>query len=676
MSYFALALLAAAPLAADEPRPNPVGTQVAAFELPDYLGTAHKLAEWQDSQLLVVAFVGVECPVARQYGERLAQLAAKYQPQGVAFVAIDANQQDSLAEIAHYAKENKIEFPVLKDAGNVVADQFGAQRTPEVFLLDKTRKVRYWGRIDDQHGVGYSRPRANQQDLAKALDELLAGKEVSQSAQPPSGCFIGRVAKKLPTGDVTYTKHVAAILHQHCVRCHRPGEVAPFALDNYADVAAWSASLREVIEEGRMPPWHANPAHGKFFNDARLPAAEKKVVLDWINNGCPEGQAADLPKQAAFVEGWQIPRPDLTYKMPQAFNVPARGTVEYQYFTIDPGWQEDKWIKAAEARPGNRAVTHHLILFFHPPGKEEFEPVEPLFNSIVGFAPGLPPAIYPDGVYRRIPAGSKLIIQAHYTPNGTAQSDQSEFGLVFAQPHEVKREMTVGAAFNFQFLIPPGAKSHPLNALFKLEQDSLLYALTPHMHLRGKSFRFTAHYPDGRDEILLDVPRYDFNWQNSYGLVQPLPLPAGTEIRCAATFDNSAENLANPNPSAPVLWGDQTWQEMMVGTWGIAQAEQDFSLGLPRASKLPGGDYDVTFRYKPQGKVEAVYLAGTFNEWKPTGLAMSGPDADGFYSVTQKLPAGTHEYKFVLDGKNWRTDPGNPRQVGFYKNSQIKLGDD
>jgi hypothetical protein len=431
--------------------------------------------------------------------------------------------------------------------------------------------------------------------------------------------------------------------------------------------------LKEAIEEGRMPPWHANPAHGKFFNDARLPETDKQLLLTWVKNGCPEGAASDLPELPAFVDGWQIPKPDVTYKMPQPFAVPAKGTVEYQYFTLDPGWKEDRWIKAAEARPGNRAVTHHLILFFHPPGKDDFEPIEPLFNSIVGFAPGLPPAIYPEGTYRRIPAGSKLLIQAHYTPNGTAQTDQSEVGIVFADPKEVKRELTVGAALNFQFLIPPGAKNHPLAAAAKIEQDSLLYALTPHMHLRGKSFRFTAHYPGGREQILLDVPRYDFNWQNSYGLAEPLLLPEGTEIRCAATFDNSEGNLANPNAAMPVLWGDQTWQEMMVGTWGVALAHQDLSLGLPQAKQVDGGQYDVTFRYRPPAGAKAVYLAGKFNDWNPTALAMTGPDAGGYYSVVQKLPAGNHEYKFVIDGKQWRSDPGNPEQVGFYRNSLLRI---
>ncbi len=287
----------------------------------------------------------------------------------------------------------------------------------------------------------------------------------------------------------------------------------------------------------------------------------------------------------------------------------------------------------------------------------------------------MPPAVYPEGNYRRIPAGSKIVIQAHYTPNGRAQSDRSEVGLVFADAKSAKQELTVSAALNWQFLIPPGAASYTVQATHRFDQEMLLFSLTPHMHLRGKSFRFEALYPDGRSEILLDVPRYDFNWQNSYGLAEPKRMPERTEIRCTAVYDNSAENLANPNPQRPVTWGDQTWQEMMVGTMSVALADQDLSEGLPVAKRLDSGEYDVTFRYRPAGKVDSVYLAGGFNEWKPMGQRMDGPDAEGRYATTITLPAGTHEYKFVVDGTRWRADPGNPVQVGFYRNSQLRVGE-
>ena len=259
-----------------------------------------------------------------------------------------------------------------------------------------------------------------------------------------------------------------------------------------------------------------------------LPDAAKQKIADWIAGGCPQGDAKDLPPPREFPEGWQIPQPDVVFKMPEPFEVPAKGTVEYQYFTIDPGLTEDKWIKAAECRPGNRAVTHHLILFFHPPGTKKFAPDEPLFNSIAGFAPGLPPSIYPEGVYRLVPAGSKLIIQAHYTPNGTPQTDQSEVGLVFADPAKARARDEGRRRPELPVPHSARANNHRLAATHKFEQDTLLYALTPHMHLRGKSFRFEAIYPDGSEEVLLDVPRYDFNWQNTYALAEPKRMPEGT----------------------------------------------------------------------------------------------------------------------------------------------------
>jgi hypothetical protein len=564
----------------------------------------------------------------------------------------------------------------LKDPGNAVADKLGARRTPEVFVLDDQRAVRYLGRIDDQYGVGYVRASVGRKDLAVALEELLAGKEISQPATEPVGCLIGKVKRMPPTGEVTYTRDIAPLLARHCAACHREGEIGPFELTSYEDAVGWADTILEVVQAGRMPPWHADPQHGRFANDARLPDEARKQIEAWVAHGCPQGKTEDMPPPPEFLQGWQIPQPDVVYKMPEPYHVPAKGTVEYQYFTIDPGFKEDKWIKAAECRPGNRAVTHHLILFFLPPGQNQMDPGDPLFNSIVGFAPGLPPSIYPEGVYRLVPAGSKFIIQAHYTPNGTPQTDQSEVGLVFADPASVKREMKVGAAFNFQFRIPAGADNHRIVATHKIAQDTILYSLTPHMHLRGKSFKFEALYPDGAEEVLLDVPRYDFNWQNTYLLAEPKQLPEGTQIRCTAHYDNSAENLVNPDPQKPVMWGDQTWQEMMVGTFSIALVEQDLSRGLPTIEPDGEGQYEVTFRYRPaeKDKVENIYLAGNFNDWKPTGHRMDGPDEQGNYTTQVTLKAGVYEYKFVLDGTRWRFDPGNPAQAGIYRNSQLIVG--
>lgn len=542
---------------------SPVGRQVENFSLRDYHGKVHELTEFDDRELVVAAFIGCECPLAKLYAPRLVKLADEYAARGVAFVAIDANSQDSLAELAAYAQAHKMSFPVLKDAGNVVADQMGAVRTPEVFVLDRERKIRYWGRIDDLYVVGRQRPAPTREDLKLALDELLAGKSPSVTQTAAIGCHIGRTPKQAPQGDVTYANQIARLLEKRCVECHRPGEIAPFPLTSYEEVVGWGETIREVVEQGRMPPWFANPEYGHFANDARLSDAEKQLIYDWLDNGSPAGDPADLPEPRQFTAGWQIPEPDqVIYIRDEPYDVPAEGVVAYQYFKVDPGFKEDRWIKAAEARPDNRGVVHHIVAFFTAPGARLGGGQR---GAMIGYAPGMPPTRFPEGAAMLVPAGSQLIFQLHYTPNGSPQQDRSSVGLIFADPAEVKQRVGGGMAPNRMFEIPPGDSNYEVASQHRFDKDVLLLNLTPHMHLRGKSFRYEAEYPGGRREILLDIPHYDFNWQLRYQLAVPKVMPKGTTLYCTAHFDNSAENLANPDPTKPVRWGDQTWEEMMIG---------------------------------------------------------------------------------------------------------------
>jgi hypothetical protein len=360
--------------------------------------------------------------------------------------------------------------------------------------------------------------------------------------------------------------------------------------------------------------------------------------------------------------------------MPAPVAVPATGVVEYKYITVDPGFSHDVWIRGCEARPGNRSVVHHMLLYYVPPEQLWPRPEDALLNAVAAFAPGLPPTVHPVGYAARIPAGARFVFQMHYTPNGSEQVDQSEVGLILADPKKVKREVSVGGIFNWQFLIPPGAADYHVDAQELIEQDRLVYEMTPHMHFRGKSFRYTALYPDHRKEILLDVPRYDFNWQNAYRLAEPILLPAGTQLDCHASYDNSEKNLSNPDPSSFVHWGDQTWDEMMVGSYVFSPADQDFSLGPPRVTRASDGGYDVAFRYRPTTRPKSVYLTGSFNDWRPTAERMHGPDNAGFFTATMRLPIGRYEYKFVVDGKVCKTDPGNIAQTVPRRNSVVLAG--
>lgn len=543
------------------------------FTLGSHRGVEWSLDDVADQQLVVVAFLGTECPLAKLYGPRLEELQRQYGDKGVAFVGINANTQDSLAEITAYVTKHKISFPMLKDPGNRIADQFKAERTPEVFLLDNERAVRYRGRIDDQYLIGLSRDNIRRKDLAIAIGELLAGTSVSVAHTAPIGCHIGRVSKVKPHGGVTYSNQIARIFNNRCVECHRKGELAPFALGSYKDVIGWEDTILEVIRtKGRnsMPPWYASSEHepGVFSNDARLTEDEKVLIEIWVDNGMPEGDKSQLPTPPQFVEGWKIGEPDQIIEMrdpPVPFNVAAEGIIKYQHFEVDPGWDEDKYVIATEARPDNSAVVHHIIAYIIPPGEEDEEKKKSR-KMLVGFAPGATPRVMNDGTALFVPAGSRLLFEMHYTPNGTAQTDLSYIGVKFTAKGNVKRLFTGGAAAARELEIKSNQITKGVVAQHTVNQAQMLLDMTPHMHLRGKSFQYELKQPKGKDwEMLLDVPNYDFNWQLTYKLKTPRLLKEGAVIRCTATFDNTDDNDANPDSNVTVGWGPQSWDEMMIG---------------------------------------------------------------------------------------------------------------
>jgi peroxiredoxin len=665
-----VSILLAASLAWIPPDSVPKDRPVA-FALQDFRGAWHRLDDVRANKLVVIAFLGTECPLASLYAPRLAELARAYEKKGVTFFGVDANQQDAPSALARFAREHDLPFPLLKDVGNELADRLGVERTPEAFVLDPQRVVRYRGRVDDQFRFGVHRPDPTRRDLAAALDDLLAGRPVATPRTEVAGCRIGRVQEPSGSSNVTYSQQVSRILRDRCIACHRSGEIAPFALTSYKQAAGWAEMIDEVIQTGRMPPWHASPEYGSFTNEARLSEPEKRTIAAWVAGGAPEGNPRDLPPTAHYVEGWRIPAPDLVVALPQTVEIPAKGTMPYQNFIIDPKFEHDVWVRASQVRPGNRSVVHHLVVFVLPPGSDESTT---RIDFLAAYAPGMPPRVLPDGVARLIPAGSRLKFQVHYTPRGVPQTDRSEIGLVFADPKQIRKEMTAVAAINLDLRIPPGASDFPAEADHRFGQDVLLYSLLPHMHLRGKSFRFEAIFPNGRHEVLLDVPRYEFDWQNVYVLSEPRLMPEGTRLRCLARYDNSADNASNPDPKATVTWGEQTRDEMLVGYVEVALADQDLSWGEPSVRKLDDGRCEVTFSYRAAVETKEVYLAGTFNDWKPTAHRMAGPDGSGRFHTKLVLDPGTYEYKYVLDGTRWRHDPANRRQAGFYNNSLINVG--
>ena len=412
-------------------------------------------------------------------------------------------------------------------------------------------------------------------------------------ASGPGEQYATRSTKDVPT----FSNDVAPILYRNCATCHRPGEIAPMSLLTYADARPWAKSIRDEVAEGTMPPWHADPKHGKFANDRSLSADEKDVIARWANGGAPEGDPKTLPKLPTFVEGWQLGQPDAVFQLPVEYKVPADGFVEYEYFEIPTNFTEDKWMQAMEVRPGNRAVVHHVIVFVRPPkperrpsgfraaqgmgvppgqsgGEEEgegsqrargqslFPPPKMRGVAVGGFAPGTNTLSFDGGSAMLLRAGSTMVVQMHYTTNGKEQTDRTKIGMFFAK-EAPKVEMRLGTLINGRIDIPPGASDYSLAAEMTTTADVTLRQMLPHTHLRGKSWEYTVTYPDGRSEVVLSVPKYDFNWQTDYVFAEPLKLPKGTKIRAVAHYDNSTANKANPDPKVNVKWGDQTWEEMM-----------------------------------------------------------------------------------------------------------------
>ena len=408
---------------------------------------------------------------------------------------------------------------------------------------------------------------------------------------------------------VTFTKDVAPIFYKSCAECHRAGETAPFSVLSYKDVRPWAKAIKEKVVSKEMPPWHADPHFGEFKNNPSLTPAEINTISAWVDGGAIEGNAKDLPAAPKFVEGWRIGKPDVVLSMREEFTLAASGPDEYQYFAIPTNFTEDKYVQMSEARPGNRRIVHHILAFVVPPGGKDFsqlsqEELQKMFsddgpNSIfyregflqrvkmdakvnddgcngkfgeddagdvlAGYAPGMPPEVFEPGVAKKIPAGATLIFQLHYSKvAGSVQKDRSSVGLIFAKEPPKKRMIKRGIE-NIFFKIPAGAEAHKATACWQPKEDITLFSMMPHMHYRGGAMEYKATYPDGKTEVLLNVPNYDFGWQTNYALAKPKFIPKGTKIQVTATFNNSAKNKYNPDPTKDVRWGDPTYDEMLIG---------------------------------------------------------------------------------------------------------------
>jgi len=553
------------------------GDRIENFRLLDQAGASHELYYLSDAKAVVLMTYGNGCGIVQKSLPRLREIRDEYRARGVEFLLIDSNLQDDRETIAHEAKEFGNDLPILVDETQLIGEALGADRTADMFVVTPGDwHVVYRGPMDDRLSYGAQKSVAGKNYLTDALDATLAGKPVAVAKAEALGCLLNlpERSKRDAHAKISYSDRIAPLLADKCVACHRDGGVAPWAMTGFDIVRGFAPMMREVVRTKRMPPWHADPHYGSFVGDRSMTNADAKDLVHWIEAGAPRGNGPDplATLDKAWTE-WSLGKPDLIVEVP-AYDVPATGVINYQYPRAANPLGRDVWIRAIEIIPGNRSVVHHVLAGIDDPGSGERRAIRGQMGELGGYAPGKNAVAYPANTGILLRKEANFRFQVHYTPNGKAVTDVTRLGLYFYdKPPKHSLEMSI--IYDAALAIPANTKTYSQKLDKVFDSDVMLYSLLPHAHLRGKAAKFTAHYPDGREEILLSVPRYDFNWQPLYALNPPKLIPAGTQIVMDMSWDNSAQNPANPDPGKVVHWGDQTWEEMNVGWFRYRAADDE-----------------------------------------------------------------------------------------------------
>lgn len=577
--------------AAPEPRPVP------NVSLTDSAGKPWRLHD-QKAKAVVVAFLSTECPMANSYVPKLADVATRYADKGVAVIGVYPDPDTSAAQVAAHVKEYKIAFPVFRDPTHKMVKALGPKVTPEVAVLDGSFVPRYRGRIDDGY-IARLKPKAavTRHDLVAALDEVLDGKPVTVPETKAFGCQIPKLEGKdaATEASITFHRDVLPILQAHCQGCHRPGQVGPFSLTTYKQATRWAEACLEEMTARRMPPW--KPEKNDLITGERAMPPDAIRKLDkWIAQGMLEGDPKDAPPAPKFAEGWALGEPDLVLEAPDDVTIGADGRDLFRVLVFPTDLPEDKDIVAMEVKPGNPKVVHHTLQLIDTSGQgrklqakfqEQVKPdaadrgpgytvsmgwgfLPNPASMLGGWAPGMLPKKLPDGIGQKLPKGADICVQFHFHRTGKEEKDRTKIGLYFATKPvtEAYRSVPVPGLFA---LIPAGEKAHKVDSSWRLTEDVTAYRIVPHMHLLGRDVELTATRPDGKEQTLIRIPEWDYNWQEQYLFKEPLKLPKDTVLRVRATFDNSADNPHNPNsPPKPVRYGEQTTDEMCFVFLGVS----------------------------------------------------------------------------------------------------------
>ena len=573
---FSLAIIAAllAIQASAEERPK-IGSEIPNLKFKDIRYLNRSLSDFGEPKAVVLVFSNTTCPLVQKYWPKLTKLEATYRDKGVQFVNVNVGGDDEIPEIAQQAIDYGVEFPFVKDVDGSCVRAVGVERTPEVVLLDGKRMLRYRGRIDDQYRIGGGRPLAGREDLVFALDELLAGKEITTTETTGDGCLITLPEEPTVKGEVTFYQDVLPIVQKNCQECHRAGGGGPFALMTREEVTSHAKAIAEVVADRRMPPWYGNRKQ-HFLNERGLKSDERNKIVAWTKTGMAAGDETKAPPPETFPDpAWEIGEPDIITSSLETHKLPADGLVDYHHIVLPYIFTRDTWISGAEIKPSNPGVVHHCNMAYLPLGAKFSDE-----NFITGRVPGGTAFTLGEGLGFKIPAGSVIGLQIHYTTTGKEEKNRMQVGFRFPR-YVVKQELRHVQVTTRKFEIPPGAAAHPVQAVRTLPVDATGLAMFSHMHLRGKDMTFKALFPNGEEETLLSVPNYHFDWQQNFRW-QPntKKFPKGTKIEVTAHFDNSKFNPYNPDATQAVRFGPQTMHEMMYGFFFYTADGEDLNLTI------------------------------------------------------------------------------------------------
>ena len=549
--------------------PSEAARTVPDFNLVDQDDHNHELYR-APGKAVVLFFTGNGCPVARKSAPKLKALQKEFESKGVTFWAVDSYAGDTTGEIRKERREIGLwETVFLVDRKQAVAMALEVERTAEVVAINTADwKIFYRGAIDDQLAEGAEKKEAGENYLQEALVSFLTGKEITTPSTRPRGCRYTFATEGNTAAVPDYATQIVPLLKQNCLDCHRKDGIGPWSMSNHRLVANYAEMIEEVLLTRRMPPWDPHPDYGVFLTPHQLGREETQTLLRWVKAGAPRGPGPDpLEEPLPLLPEWRLGKPDRILKLSEPQKVPATGVVDYRYVEVDSPFTNEVWLSALDIKPGNHKVVHHVILYAKwpdaPSGGNEHG------TFIVGWAPGASVLTYPKGVAKKLPAHSKLTLELHYTTCGSEQTDESEVALYLADGPQ-QRSAETRSAMQWNLNIPPGEGEAAHLATYSFQKPATIYGLFPHMHFRGKWMRYELLLPDGKRETMLDVPRYDFQWQMSYYLKEPRHVPAGTWLLVTGAFDNSAANPANPDSHKQIFFGQQSWDEMFIGFFEAA----------------------------------------------------------------------------------------------------------